>query len=122
MVSKGDILNNTDNYIATSPLFPEWLINFSEILTILTSIWVLYEVAKLVFMYAHHKKGGVFAKILTWTFLAKAFTSIVIMMMGLFLYLNWTNGVKFLVVFRPFIELFGGFWLRRLRKYHERND
>ena len=114
-------MNNTDNYIATSQI-PVEIIIFAEMLTVVIGLWVLYEVARLVWMYSKHKKDDIFANILTFTFVGKALTTIVIIFMGAFLFANWELGVKSLVIIRPFFELFGAFWLRRLRKYHERHD
>jgi len=113
-------MNNTTDYIATSSIFHPTLLLFSEFLTIAIGLWVLYEVIKLCLFFAKHFKDSFLSRLLTWTFVAKGLTVVVIILMGYFLFLNKAEGVKALVIIRPLIEIFGAIAFRRLRKYYER--
>lgn len=100
------------DYIATSEIFPPWLITTAEVLTVVTFLWVCWEVYKLTLFFWQDKSK--LARLKTQEFLTDALTALLTISMGLFLYLNWEEGVKALVIVRPIVGVLNAIALRRL--------
>lgn len=111
-------MNNTDNYIATSTIYPEWLILFSEIMTFFVCLWLVYEGMKLCLFF--FGDGQCVSKLLTQEFLTDSLTALLTMIMGLFLFLDFKEGVKGLVIIRPWIILLNVIAFRRLYNHYKR--
>jgi hypothetical protein len=108
-----------DDYIAVSTVFPEWLIVTAEATTVFAFTWITWEVAKLTVFF--WKDKSMLARLKTQEFFTDALTAALTILMGLFLFINWEEGVKGLVVIRPIVGVLNALALRRLYN-HFRNQ
>lgn len=97
---------------ATSINYPEWLLVFSEFLTIVVCIWIVLESMRIVKFF--YKNPDKMAKLLTWNFFTDTLTYFVTLAMGLSLFFNEIEAVKSLVIIRPWVLVLNGIALRKL--------
>lgn len=96
----------------------DYLYTFSEIFTFVAFSWVMWECIKLLrFFYRNNEK---IAKLLTREFLTDLLTAVVTILMGIFLTLDFTDGVKALVIARPWVGVLNALALRRLYNHYKR--
>ena len=108
---------DNEDYIATSSIYPEWLMTFSEVLTVVTCVWLIYEGLKLFkFFYGHRDK---LTKLLSLEFITKVGTGVMTLLMGVFLYLDHVEGVKTIVILRPIFIGLSAYALHRLYKFYK---
>lgn len=113
-------MDNENNYIAESSIFSPEVIMFSEALTIIAAIWLIYEGLKLFSFFKGHR--DVLTRLLSWEFGTKVLYAIITLLMGTFLFYDFREGVKFLVVIRPYFVLLSALALHRLRMYYKRDE
>lgn len=99
-------------YYDNGTVFPEWLLTAAELLTALAFLWVVWEVLKLVAFF--WRDSSKLARLKTQEFLTDALTAAVTIAMGLFLFLDWSEGVKGLIVLRPLVGVLNAIALRNL--------
>lgn len=104
-------MTNKD-YIAHDTFFPDWLLDVSEVLTVVAFAWIVWEVLKLtIFFWGDDSK---LARLKTREFLTDALTAFLTIAMGVFLFMDWADGVKALVILRPAVGVLNAIALRQL--------
>lgn len=106
-----------ESYIVKTNLFHPDLIVAAEILTIIACLWLIYEGLKLFTFFWHHEDR--LTRLLSFEFLSKTLLAIVTFFMGLFLFLDFSNGVKFIVVIRPAFVFLSAYALHRLYNFYK---
>ncbi|MAI17144.1 MAG: hypothetical protein CBC71_06290 [Rhodobacteraceae bacterium TMED111] len=108
-----DGINHTpEPTIYRSDLFPEWFMVLSEYLTVAFSMALIGILILLVSVFwSYSSKLDV---LLRRAFIAETLRAVVTLLMGACLYLNWADGVKVIVVLRPWILLYACWAMLRL--------
>lgn len=91
----------TEDYIASVPNIPEWLLTFSELLTVAVSMCGIIACLHHAVFFKPSASG--LASRLRNVFLTDAGVYLVTLVMGIGLYYNWALLVKYDVVIRPFV-------------------
>lgn len=93
-----------NDYIATSNIFPEWLLSVSESLTFIfaASLTVASIVGFCLFCFYYSRLDILLRR----AFLSEILRTIVTLLMGVFLFTDFAEGVKALVVIRPWVLLY----------------
>lgn len=112
-------MNNEDNYIAGSSIFHPDLILAAEFLTILACVWLIWEGLKLFNFFAHHREK--LSKLLTLEFITKVGTATMTFFMGVFLFFDLGEGVKFIVILRPIFVACSAYALHLLYKHYTKD-
>ena len=101
-----------------TPLYPEWLLTLSEALTVIFSIALIIVLSLLVSYF--YKYSSKLDKLLTKAFFADVLRTVVTFGMGAALYFDWADGVKTLVVVRPWIILYSCYAMWGLYKHYRK--
>lgn len=99
-----------------STLYPDWLVWIAEY-----STFVFAGLLCLIFIFL----WGLFAKfqshldiLLTNSFKAEFYRTLVTVFMGLFLYLDWVDGIQSLIIIRPLVIAYSCYCLGHLLKHY----
>ncbi len=111
-------MNNKTDYIATSEIFNPNIIMVAELVTVMACVWLIVEAVKL-FKFFHHHNDRL-AKLLTFDFATKGLYALVTLFMGWFLYFDFAEGVKFLVIIRPLFICLSAYALHLLYRYYKK--
>lgn len=109
-------MTNEDYIASNESVFSDGFLNFAEGATIIACLWLLWEAFRLTKFFAHDDSK--LAHLLTWEFLTKAGTAIITLLMGFFLYINYAEGVKYIVVIRPIFICFSAYALHQLYRFY----
>lgn len=111
-------MNNETDYLAMSSLFNPTLIMVAELATVVSCIWLIIEAIKLFRFFYHHNDR--LTKLLTFEFATRGFYALLTLFMGWFLYFDFAEGVKFLVIIRPLFICLSAYALHRLYRYYKK--
>lgn len=92
------------NYLYPGHHLPEAIINISEALTIIFGgmLGLILIFGVFIFCFYSSKLDN----LLKWALVSELLRTIITIFMGLFLYTDWADGVKVLVIIRPWVLLF----------------
>lgn len=99
-------------------IYPEWVLIFSEVSTVLVAAWLAYEAGKLALFFISGE--GKIAQLLKTEFVTDLLQALVTLAMGVGLLLNDTFFVQSIVVLRPWVLLLNIYALRKLLKHYKR--
>ncbi len=106
-----------DDYIAESPFLPEWVLTYSEMFTVATSLCGMATAGVLAIFFLRSKKHSLGSR-LSLEYLTDFLLFVVTFMMGLALYMDSALFVKWVVVIRPFVHLLNIYAMYRLYKHY----
>lgn len=98
-------------------IFHPDIIVVAEFLTIIACAWLIYEGLKLFNFFVNHRQY--LSKLLSLEFLTKVGTAVMTFFMGVFLFFDWGDGVKLIVIIRPIFVAFSAYALHKLYKYYK---
>jgi len=111
-------MNNETDYIAASVMFNPNIILFAELATVISCIWLIVEAIKLFKFFYHHDDR--LTKLLSFEFATKGLYALITLFMGWFLYFDFAEGVKFLVIIRPAFICLSAYALHRLYHFYKK--
>lgn len=107
---------DTEKYIVASTLYPEWLVKLAELATTVSSAALICVFGFLWLIFSGFQSR--LDRRLTRSFKAETLRTVITLVMGFFLQLDWADGVKTVVILRPLVLIYATFALGLLLQHY----